>query len=93
VRLDFNASLAEFVEVESLLETLEGTKIRPGRAGVLKLDASDLTLATSVEDFPTDMPEVLQGVVQRLKVAEGATQGKVETRALLHLFRILRQRA
>ena len=92
VRLDFNASLAEFVEVESLFVTKEGTKNRAGRAGVHNLDATDQNHSTSVEDFPTDMPEVLQGVVQRLKVAEGATQGKVATRALLHLFRILRQR-
>lgn len=93
VRLVFSVSLAELVEVESLLEVLEGTKTHPGRAGVLQLDISELTLATSVDDFPTHMPEVLQGVVQRLKVAEEGAQGKVATRALLHLFRILRPQA
>ncbi|MBL4844456.1 MAG: DNA repair exonuclease [Planctomycetes bacterium] len=91
LRLAFGASLVDYVEVESLLEMLEGTKTRPGKAGVIKLDSTGLTLTTSAGDFAADLPEVLQGVVQRLKVAEGATQGKVATRALLHLFRILRQ--
>jgi len=89
VYLDFDVSLAEFVEVESLLEKLGGTKTRSGRAGVLRLDASGLRVRTTDRDFSSDIPEVVQGVIQRLKEAGEGEKGQVATRALLHLYRIL----
>jgi hypothetical protein len=73
-----------------LLEGLVGTEARHATVGILELDRQGLELDTSnVDAFCTDLPDVLQSVVRRLKTdAEDPGKRPAAQRALFHLYRM-----
>lgn len=93
--VDMKLSAPEYEIAEGLLESLEGTDARHGKVGVLELDRQGLELDTSnVDTFCTDLPEVLQSAVRRLKTdADDPVKRLAAQRALFHLYRVSRKKA
>jgi DNA repair exonuclease SbcCD nuclease subunit len=89
LRVTMKLSASELERAESLLQDLEGSEARPARVGLLKLDRHGLELETSrIEEDCSDLPEVLQSVVRRLKAeADNPAKRRVAQRALHHLYR------
>lgn len=78
-------------EAERLLRQLEGDAARPAMVGVLDLRTERLELDLSTSDaWTTELPEVLQEAVRRLK-AQAAAQPEAK-RALFHLYQATRQK-
>lgn len=95
LRINMKVSAPEYDESELLLEELQGTAARHARVGVLELDRQGLQLeTTTVDQYCTDLPDVLRSAVTRLKVtAEDPTQRLVAERALFHLYRSSKRKA
>jgi DNA repair exonuclease SbcCD nuclease subunit len=89
LRVAMKVSARELERAESLLQDLEGSESRPARVGLLRLDRHGLELETSrIEEDCSELPEVLQSVVRRLKAeAEKPGRQRVAQRALHHLYR------
>jgi DNA repair exonuclease SbcCD nuclease subunit len=89
LRVAMKVSASELARAESLLQDLGGSESRPGRVGLMTLDRHGLELETSrIEEDCSDLPEVLQSVVRRLKAeAEKPGGRRVAQRALHHLYR------
>jgi DNA repair exonuclease SbcCD nuclease subunit len=92
LRLDLRLSAPEHEEAERLLDDLEGTNAKQGRVGVLDLDRRGLTLDTSsIEQYCTELPAVLQAAVGKLKDASREPERRaVAERALVLLYRLSR---
>lgn len=93
--VEMKLSAPDYEIAEGLLEGLEGTDARHGKVGVLDLDRQGLELDTSnVDTFCTDLPEVLQSAVRRLKTdADDPAKRPAAQRALFHLYRVSRKKA
>lgn len=95
LRVEMCLPAPEYEEAERLLEDLQGTNAKRGRVGVLQLDRAGLTLETStIDTYCTDLPDVLQSAVRRLR-AEADTpdpkRAQVAQRALLRLYQLSRK--
>jgi DNA repair exonuclease SbcCD nuclease subunit len=92
VTVELRVGADEYEEAEDLLEQLQGTDAKHGRAGVLALDREALELdVTDVEAQAQALPEVLQATVRALKAATDDPERRVAAqRALFHLFRAAR---
>jgi DNA repair exonuclease SbcCD nuclease subunit len=95
LRVEMRVSAPEYDEAERLLEELEGTPAKHGRAGVLDLDRQGLELETSnVEAYCAELPDVLKSAVRRLTTAaEDPATRLAAQRALVHLYRVSRMKA
>lgn len=97
LRLTVKARLSatEMEEAEAILRELGGTGASSGRAGILRLDRSQLVLDTrGIETQLSDLPAVLRATVTRLKQLEATDDPKVAEyaqAALYHLYRLVRQ--
>lgn len=94
--LDMTVSLDEHEEVQAILDELQGTAAASGRAGVLLLDRAGLRLEVGAAAFPTDLPPVLADVVGELEArarVEDPDEAAVARRALLHLYRLVKEHA
>ncbi|MEI8254400.1 MAG: DNA repair exonuclease [Deltaproteobacteria bacterium] len=93
--VEMKLSAPDYEVAEDLLEGLEGTDARHAAVGILDLDRQGLDLDTSnVDTFCTDLPEVLQSAVRRLKKdADDPEKQAAAQRALFHLYRISRKQA
>ncbi len=82
----------EYEEAERLLELLQGTEAKHGRAGVLSLDREALELdVADLDGLTRDLPPVLQAAARRLTLAaEAPEQRAAAHRALFHLLRLAR---
>jgi DNA repair exonuclease SbcCD nuclease subunit len=92
LRLHLKLSAPEYEEAVRLLEDLEGTTARHGRAGVTDVDRRGLTLdASTVEAYCKELPDVLQSAVRRLQeAARSPDQRIIAEKALVHLYRLSR---
>lgn len=95
VQVDMCVPAPEYDEAIRLLEDLEGTEARHGKAGVVDIDRHGLSLETStVDQYCADLPDVLQSTVTRLKsLATEPDQRDVAERALFHLYRSSKRKA
>lgn len=95
LRIDMRVSAPDYDEAERLIEDLQGTPARHARVGVLDLDRAGLQLETStVDQYCTELPDVLRSAVDRLKIAaEDPAQRQIAQRALFHLYRSSRKKA
>jgi DNA repair exonuclease SbcCD nuclease subunit len=92
--LSLTVTLEEHEEAERILCELEGTAAATGRAGVLLLDRSGLKLEAGASAFPPELPGVLVSVVEDLdKRSTDEAQAATARRALLHLYRLVREQA
>lgn len=90
--LDMRVPASEYDEAMRLVESLQGTVSTPGKVGVLRLDATELTLdSTDVAEQLAGLPEVLQRTAERLRELEDGPDGPAATRALGHLVRLVRE--
>lgn len=93
--LDLEVGMREYDEVESILEKLGGTEAAHGRAGILEVDRSRLRMAAGgAEEFPPNLPPVLEAAVERLRAREASPEGRerdVARRALFHLYKLVRE--
>jgi DNA repair exonuclease SbcCD nuclease subunit len=94
IHLDMTVSMAEESEVERILRELQGTDATHGRAGILLVDRTNLTLqAGSSAVFPEDLPPVIKDTIARLDALIAAATDEIEkaraTRALAHLYKLL----
>jgi DNA repair exonuclease SbcCD nuclease subunit len=86
--VDLRVPAHEYEEAERLIQDLEGTEAKPGRAGVFELDRERLELDTSnFDQYCSTLPAVLQATVVELKkAAEDPGQRPIAERALYHLY-------
>lgn len=95
LHLDMAVSVGEESEVERIFSDLQGTDAAHGRAGVLLVDRTNLQLLPgSGGVFPENLPPVINDTIARLdRLIEDATDEGEKlkaTRALAHLFRLLK---
>jgi DNA repair exonuclease SbcCD nuclease subunit len=90
LRLNLRLPAPEYEEAVRLLDELEGTTAKQGRVGVLDLDRLGLTLdASTIDAYCTELPDVLQAAVRKLKDAALLPERRaVAERALVHLYRL-----
>lgn len=94
LELRMTVSLKEHEEAQQLVAELEGTSTASGRAGVLLLDRAGLKLEIGASAFPDDLPAVLGSVVDDLtKRTQDEAQAATARRALLHLYRLVKEKA
>jgi DNA repair exonuclease SbcCD nuclease subunit len=95
VCVDLRLPVHECQEAERLLQDLEGTEARAGRAGVFELDRERLESdTTNFDEYCSTLPAVLQATVTELKKAvEDPEQRIVAERALYHLYRLISPKA
>lgn len=91
LELALSVTLPEHEEVEAILRELEGTAATIGRAGVLLLDRTRLTLDATGGAFPPELPPVLRAVVARLEAHDAGPEAERARRALIHLYRLVKQ--
>ena len=95
LRVEMCVPAPEYEEAERLLEDLEGTMAKHGRVGVLQLDSAGLRLETAtIDNYCTDLPDVLQCAVRRLRAeadAQDPERAQVARRALFHLYQVSRK--
>ncbi len=91
--LSLSVTLPEHEEVEAILGELQGTDATIGRAGVLLLDRAGLKLEASGAAFPSDVPEIITSVVRRLESKGQGPEAEQARRALIHLYRLVKERA
>jgi len=95
LRVEMCVPAPEYEEAERLLEDLEGTAAKHGRVGVLQLDRTGLTLeTTSIDTYCSDLPDVLQTAVRRLRAeaeAPDPERAEVARRALFNLYQVSRK--
>jgi DNA repair exonuclease SbcCD nuclease subunit len=94
LRLTVEARLtaAELDDAEAILRELQGTAATIGRAGILQLDRSRLTLDTrGIEASLAGLPPVLRATVARLKDLEQSERPEIARQALYHLFQLARE--
>ena len=95
LHLDMSVSVAEESEVQRIVRELQGTDAAHGRAGIAVIDRSGLRLMPGSADvFPETLPPALKATVARLDRiavdAEDEAEREKATRALAHLFRLLK---
>jgi len=88
--LSMEVSMAEFERIEQILNELKGNEAKIGKAGVLQVNRTGLTLNADLGDLEKDLPEVLKSVVQRLRDRTGGPEEAVAKQALYHLFKTFR---
>lgn len=94
LELRLTVNLKEHEEAQLLLAELEGTSTTTGRAGVLLLDRAGLKVEVGASAFPDDLPAVLGSVVEDLALrTKDEAQAAAASRALLHLYRLVKERA
>jgi len=95
LRVEMCLPAPEYEEADRLLEDLEGNTAKHGRVGVLQLDRAGLTLdTTTIDAYCTDLPDVLQSAIQRLRAEAGVSdpeRAQVARRALFHLYQASRK--
>jgi DNA repair exonuclease SbcCD nuclease subunit len=95
LRVEMCVPAPEYEEAERLLEDLEGNAAKHGRVGVLQLDRVGLTLDTAtIDTYCTDLPDVLQSAVRRLRVEAEVSdpeRAQIARRALFHLYQVSRK--
>lgn len=86
---DIEVDLRERDEVERILSDLAGNEAKHGRAGVLDSDRAGIRIrTTSVTDaFPSNMPPVLQAVVDNLQAIATGTDPDAARRARIALYK------
>ena len=92
---DMDVSVPEFDEAQELIEQLRGTDAQVGLAGALKVDVSGLR-QNPLGEWPEDLPPTIQATVDRLRglAIEGDDEERpLATRALVHLYRLVRTQA
>jgi len=89
--LDMSVSLREYEEANAILDELKGTTAAHGRVGVMLIDRTDLRhQAATVDEFPDDIPEVLQKAIERL--SNDPDHPEIAKRAIYHLYRLVHAR-
>lgn len=84
---------AEYEEAESILEDLQGTDAKHGRAGVFVLDRTEFEMdMRNTEQVFADQPDIVRAVVRRLqeKAAHSPAEAHMAERAIRHLYRVAR---
>jgi hypothetical protein len=90
LKLEMTVPLEEYDEAGLILQELRGSLAANPRVGVLSEDVSGLRLRIDASlSFPTDLPPVLKGVVERLKAA-AVENPVIGERALHHLYSLVR---
>jgi hypothetical protein len=90
LKVAMTVPLDEYDEAEHILHELRGSLAANPRVGVLTEDRSGLRLRMDASlSFPTDLPPVLKGVVERLKAA-AVEDPVIGERALHHLYSLVR---
>src|SRR5262249_40171363 len=94
--LDMTISIPDRHRLERLLRELKGTENVHERVGILQIDRTELRTAAEVraDDFPTDLPQVLRGTVERLQQRVAAAPGPERERALralTHLWKLVQK--
>jgi DNA repair exonuclease SbcCD nuclease subunit len=90
LHVDMTVPLEEYDEARRLLTELRGSLSASPRVGVLMADESQLRLAMDdAVALGDDVPEVMAGVVERLR-ARAALEPEKAERALHQLYRIVR---
>jgi len=95
LHIDMTVSAPDYDEAETLLDELQGTPATHPRVGVLELHRQSLKLETAtVDQYCTELPDVLRSAVNRLKIAaQDPEQRFVADRALFHLYRTSKKKA
>lgn len=93
--LDMEVSIPEFDEAEEILLQLGGSDAQVGAAGAIKVDRAGLR-QNPLGEWPPELPPTIQATVDKLR--DMATEGSEEqrplaTRALVHLYRLVRAQA
>lgn len=89
--VQLRAEPPEHEEVLQILAELAGTDATHGRVGVLEVDTTHLELDTrNLEALLSDAPPVVLATIRRLREAEQGEAGEKATRALGHLYRLVR---
>ncbi len=90
--VDMEVPLAEFEQVQRILDELRGTEAAQGRAGVLRADLSGLKIDTEgVESLFDGLPAPLKVAAAKLKAETEGEHGEVARRALWNLYRLVRE--
>ena len=90
--VDMELPLAEFEQVQRILDELKGTEAAQGRVGVLRADVSGLRIDTEgVEGLFEDLPAPLKVAAAKLKVQADGEHGEVARRALWNLYKLVRE--
>lgn len=91
--LDLRLTAPELEEADGILRQLRGTTATVGRVGILQVAARRMELdSRDIERDLTDLPEVLQATVERLRALERGEQAEIARAALFHLYRLVRRR-
>ena len=96
LELDLAVTLKEEAELELILRELVGGDAMPGRAAVVQLDRKRVELTTGdLDELLPRLPGVLRATVQRLReqAANDTEDGLIATRALRHLYQLVRKEA
>lgn len=94
VELDLAVTLKEEVELEQILRELVGDEAMAGRAAVVQVDRKRVDLTTGdLDELLPKLPGVLRATVQRLReqAANDPEDGVLATRALRHLYQLVRK--
>lgn len=94
VELDLAVTLKEEAELEQILRELEGGDAMAGRAAVVQIDRKRVELTTGdLDELLPRLPDVLQEAVKRLReqAANDTEDGVLATRALRHLYQVVRK--
>lgn len=89
--LDFEVSVAEYDEVQEILDAMKGTAAAHGSVGIIQIDQTALRIGVSdaAEAFD-DLPDVLAAAVTKLQAMSDGPDGEKAKRALWHLYRTVR---
>lgn len=87
--LAMQVTIPERARVDAILEELKGNEAVHGRAGVLHVDSSGLDVSVQDVSGFHSLPEVLQSVVEKLRVQGMNHDGAVARHALYLLYRTL----
>ena len=91
--LDMEVPMAEYDEVERILDELAGSMAATPRVGVLAVLRQGLRLAANAPiEFDAKVPEVLHLAAERLRL-RAETEPELAARALHHLYRLLKETA
>jgi hypothetical protein len=92
LELDLSVTLEEEIELEEILDELRGNQAMNGRVAAMLIDRVRVDVHT--DDFSLllpELPSVLRTTVERLQAAEKGEGGALATRALRHLYGLIRK--
>ncbi len=90
--VDMKVPLAEFEQVQRILDELKGTEAAQGRVGVLRADVSGLSIDTEgAEILSAGLPAPLKAAAAKLRDQADGEHGEVARRALWNLYRLVRE--